>query len=138
MIRLFQIILVLSVLGLLISLYLTFLTFENNKTCSPFDIFDCGLVLSSSYSRIQGIPISVIGSIWFIVSSILARLGIYGHDSRKKLFVWSGISLLGIITLIFVEITLIHSICFLCTLTHIIGLTIFVISILLIKGKNII
>ena len=133
--RLFKITLVLSIFGVLISSYLTFLTFQDIKSCSPLDLFDCGLVLSSSYSKILGIPISVFGLLWFIGSLILSLLGIYEYDSRKKLFIWSVISILGIITLIYIEFFLIDSICFLCTLTHIIGIIIFVISILLNKER---
>src|SRR6266567_4204408 len=72
--------LVLSLIGAGISIYLTSVHYENVPLlCSTSGLIDCSRVLSSTYSVVPGttVPISVPGLLWCIVSASLAIAGLH-------------------------------------------------------------
>lgn len=61
-------VLLLTILGILDSIYLTIEHFVPQALlCPKIGIIDCGLVLSSQYSEILGIPIAFMALIWFFI-----------------------------------------------------------------------
>ena len=71
----YYLILILNLSGFLISLYLTYVHYSSNIYVCPAGN-DCDKVLTSKYSRIFGIPISLLGTIYFLMVLILVRLKI--------------------------------------------------------------
>ncbi len=58
---------ILSCLGIIDAIYLTLVHFEKSLlVCPDSGIINCTQVLTSALSTIGGIPISVLGIIWFI------------------------------------------------------------------------
>src|SRR5215472_2648643 len=99
--------LVLSLIGAGISIYLISVHYENVPLlCSASGLIDCSRVLSSAYSVVPGttVPISVPGLLWCIVSAALAIAGLrmLQPQVRRRIqvaqFAWS---LLGILTAIY-------------------------------------
>ena len=112
-------------------------------TGSYFGIhLDCGQVLSSSYSKVFGIPLEILALFYFAVNLGMVYLIAFGSDrisrrSMQVLFGWRFIGVAIVPYLIFVELFLLHTICVYCTIMHVAILVDFaVVSYLLFFGKN--
>ena len=128
--------LVLSLLGSGIAIYLTAVHYQNVPLiCSTSGFIDCARVLSSSYSVVPGttIPITIPGLFWCAVSAALAitgwRLGAYRRSVRLAEFAWTSLGLLTVFYLIYVEIVRLHTICLWCTILHALIFVMFLITI---------
>lgn len=137
------ILLVLSLLGVGISLYLTAVHYQGIPlACSSSGLFNCEQVLSSSYSVVPGtaIPISVPGLCWFIVSAILAfiawRVRPESRSSHLAEVVWTVLGMLTIFYLVYVEIVRLHHICIWCTSLHIIIFIMFLLTLLVLQRQT--
>ena len=122
--------LAMAAIGLAISAYLTTLHYAGaSPVCANGGAFHCTAVTSSTYSLVPGtgIPVTVPGMIWFIVSGGLAarslrctRLGLPEPAwLRPGHAVWGGLGLLSVLYLVYAEVVLLHYICEWCTGVHI-------------------
>jgi uncharacterized membrane protein len=119
-------IIVLSIIGALISAYLTWIELITVVgTCPLSGFLSCSKVLFGPYSKFFGIPVAFGGLVWFLVAMALAS-GIKkrGNWMLALLVVWSGIGLAGVLVLFFVEAFLVDEICLYCTSAHAIGLAV--------------
>jgi uncharacterized membrane protein len=130
--------LVLSLLGAGIAIYLTTVHYENVPLiCSSKGLVDCSRVLSSAYSVVPGttVPISVPGLLWCVVSVGLAITGLrvlqpqVWRGIQVAQFAWSLLGMLTVIYLVYVELVLLHTICAWCTALHAIILVTFLTTI---------
>jgi uncharacterized membrane protein len=128
--------LVLSVIGVAISIYLTVAHYAKAPVvCSNTGIIDCQRVLSSIYSFVPytKIPISLPGLAWFLTSAVIAFFAWRVWPEQRALrLVQAGLFGLGVLTalyLVYVEITFLHVICAWCTSLHIIMLVMLLISV---------
>ncbi len=129
--------LVLSLLGVGISIYLTSVHYENVPlVCSASGLIDCARVLSSSYSVVPGttLPITIPGLVWCIISASLAIAGLFSTTGSGKRrikiaqFFWALSGLLVVLYLVYVEIVRLHTICAWCTALHVLILFLFLIT----------
>lgn len=129
--------LVLSLLGVGITIYLTSVHYENVPlVCSETGLINCTRVISSSYSVVPGttLPITIPGFGWCVVSAALAVAGLFASrgfwQSRIRVaqFAWASAGLLVVLYLVYVEIVRLHTICAWCTALHVIILLVFLIS----------
>jgi len=130
--------LVLSLVGTGIAIYLTAVHYENVPLiCSSSGLIDCHRVLSSGYSVVPGttVPISVPGLLWCVVSAALAITGLRAllPQVRRRIqmaqFAWSLLGMLTVLYLVYVELVLLHTICAWCTALHMIILVMFLTTI---------
>lgn len=131
--RLTQITIVLAILGLLVSIYMTIYKITaNDNMCLGSG--DCSTVNASRYSEVYGIPVALIG-----VLGYAAILGIHWLERRNEFFeengsmMLFGVSLLGFLFtlwLIYVEIALIKALCPFCLASQVIMTIIFIISVI--------
>lgn len=127
-----RIMVIFTVIGLLDSIYLSWIKLANQETMCA-GIGDCEVVNSSKYSEIGGIPIAVIGAVAYIF--ILLFLLIENRNlfwRENSLIYVFGFSLIGTIYsgyLTYLEIAVIHAICPFCVISAIAILIIFIISI---------
>lgn len=115
--RLKQVIVGLTVLGLLVSIYMTIYKFtDNDNMCVGSK--DCSVVNASKYSEVNGIPVAVVGAIGY--ASILGVLylerkpGFFQTNGTMILF---GLTLTGFLFtlwLIYVEVALLKAYCPFC------------------------
>lgn len=114
--------------GVVVSFYLFWesQTPDPSYACPTTGVFDCGAVARSGFSTLLGIPLSLIGLIYFIVQASLAFLG------RKEVLYLSVIALPFVGYLVFTEVVLLHKVCIYCTTAQILGLT----PILLMRGDK--
>lgn len=118
--------LLLSIAGFFDSSYLTILHYQN--VIPPCNIaLGCETVLTSRFSTILGVPISLFGSVFFLTLIFLLLL-----PQRKlfyiffKLLSWSGILVSAI--LLYIQAFVLHAFCQYCLLSEVIILGIFILS----------
>jgi len=129
--------LVLSFLGVGVTLYLTSVHYENVPlVCSDSGLINCARVISSSYSVVPGttLPITIPGFGWCMVSAFLAIAGLFATTGlgqrriRLAQFAWALSGLLVVLYLVYVEIVRLHTICVWCTALHVLILLTFLIT----------
>ena len=109
-----RVLVVLSVAGILVSVYLTFKTYDpSSVACSIGG--GCETVLSSDYAKLLGIPVSIFGIFWYV-----AMLGLLYFSTIKKaalrvqIEVWVVLGLLFSLPLLYLEAFVIHAYCTWC------------------------
>jgi uncharacterized membrane protein len=89
---------------------------------------DCLKVTTSVYSVIDGVPVAVLGLVYFAVMIVLQSPPAWNSRSRLARYGRVGWSLVGVGTalwLIYAELFRIDAICLWCTMVHILSLLIF-------------
>ncbi|HEV2953197.1 MAG TPA: vitamin K epoxide reductase family protein [Candidatus Dormibacteraeota bacterium] len=127
---------VISPIGFAISVYLTWAHYAHTAlACSSSGLINCELVTSSAYGRIfgTGIPTSAGGLIWFAGLAVL--LALQWRDPKSSglavaAFAWSGVALLTVMYLVYVEIIVLGAICAWCTGVHLLVLVAFLLSLM--------
>lgn len=129
--------LILSVIGLLDSIYLLIIKITYNPLLCIQGLGDCWAVNTSRYSEIFGIPISLWGIIGYMLISLLLLIIRYNtalvQIARYGLF---GLTLFGFLFsayLTYVEFLILKAWCPFCILSAIIMTIIFIVSISLLK-----
>ena len=130
--RLTQVTVALTIIGLLVSIYMTvYKVTSNDNMCVGSK--DCSVVNASRYSEVNGIPVAVVGAIGYT-----ALLGILFLERKPGFFkengsmLFFGISLIGFfftIWLIYVEIALLKAYCPFCITSQISMTLIFILSV---------
>ena len=129
--------LMLSLLGVGITIYLTSVHYENVPlVCSESGLINCARVISSSYSVVPGttLPITIPGFGWCVVSASLAIVGLFATTGlwqrriRIAQFAWALSGLLVVLYLVYTEIVRLHTICAWCTALHVLILFMFLIT----------
>lgn len=123
---------ILAIIGLADSIYLTAIKVTNTAAfCLP-GLGDCETVNNSRFSEIFGVPIALLGAFAYAVILLILYL-----DNKKSFFTANGglllfgISLAGVLYsayLTYVEIAVIHAICPYCVVSAVVMLGIFTIS----------
>ncbi len=132
--------LVMAVVGLEISIYLTIVHYDSNVplVCNATGLISCQSVTTSAYSVIPGttIPITIPGILWFLALGALAGLGLRwaargeAEDPRLRIttLLLTAVGLAFVLYLVFCEIVLVQRICEWCTVIHLLTLAAFVIA----------
>ena len=113
-----------SVAGVAVSIYLTLLHYASVVPgCPVTGPINCEVVLSSAYGVIAGttLPTSAAGIVWFAVSAVL-----WTRPVRWIHLAWSGIGLLTVLYLVFIEIVRLGAICLWCTAAHVLVVILFI------------
>lgn len=123
----------LSVLGLLVSIYMTiYKVTSNNSMCLGSG--DCSTVNASKYSEVNGIPVAVIG-----VLGYAAILAVHYFENRNRFFkqngtlIIFGMALTGFLFtlwLIYVEVAILKALCPFCVTSQTVMTLIFIISVI--------
>ena len=130
--RLTQVTVALTIIGLLVSIYMTvYKVTSNDNMCVGSK--DCSVVNASRYSEVNGIPVAVVGAIGYT-----ALLGILFLERKPGFFkengsmLFFGISLIGFfftLWLIYVEIAVLKAYCPFCIASQISMTLIFILSV---------
>ncbi len=132
--------LVLAVLGMLVSAYLTWIKFSNTQAfCSG--VGDCEAVNSSSYSEVRGVPVAVLGfAAYLAIAGLLVaetRLPVLRENAPLAIF---GLALTGTLYsayLTYIELFVIKAVCPYCVASALIITAILILSVLrLLRGLN--
>lgn len=130
--KLYFVLLLLAVIGLIDASYLTYEHFSNiilPCTINRFLPFfsDCGVVLRSVYATMFGIPVALLGFVHYLILTLAVGLAV---TTNKKLwwfwvFFQTAIGAAMSIYFIFVQFYLIKSFCIYCTLSAFISFSLF-------------
>jgi uncharacterized membrane protein len=122
--------LVLSVLGLAVSVYLTVEHYTKSLTlaCPETGVINCTKVTTSAQSEVFGIPVVILGLIFFALM-VPACLPVFWRSTRVELR-WARVlfALVGvgfIFYLIYAELFVLDAICLWCTSIHVITVLLF-------------
>ncbi len=133
-------ILVMAVIGLGASIYLTVVHYDTKVAlvCTTGGLVNCGNVTTSPWSYVPGtpIPVTIPGMLWFIVSGGLALAGLWRLRARQAeperlalaQVIWGLVGTLVVIYLIYCEAVLVHNICEWCTTVHILTVVTFILA----------
>jgi uncharacterized membrane protein len=126
--------LVLSLFGLGVSIYLTITHFDPHSLTCPApvggQVFDCAKVTTSPQSEIVGIPVAMLGLVYFVPMVALCLPATWRTSDRRIHMVRLALSIIGIgmiLYLITAELFLVKAICLWCTSVHITTFVLFVI-----------
>lgn len=113
---------VLSILGLGVAIYLLSDVFfpTISAICPETGYVSCVKVTESAYSRIFGVPVALLATLWFASMGLSAVANRY-HSILLPL--WAA-GLVFVVYLGSVEVFLIHALCTYCTVGHILAILI--------------
>lgn len=122
-----------SLLGIADTIYLTIGHYTEHFTfaCPTTSFINCESVTTSSYSQILGIPVAVLGLVFFIAMLVFQLPQAWRLTNKLVLYGRLAFSVSGILValwLIFVEFQKLHEICLYCTASHILAFGIFVVT----------
>lgn len=123
--------LTLAVVGLGVSIYMTYEHFTQNKSlaCSANGVINCAAVTTSPESMIFGvIPVAILGLVFFVgIIPILLPIAWRSPSKliRRARLVGSGVGVGFVIYLIYAELFQIDKICEWCTGVHVITIALF-------------
>jgi uncharacterized membrane protein len=120
----------LALAGLGVSIYLTIehFTAPGTAACPLGEGNTCAQVTTSAQSRFIGIPVAVLGIVFFGTLLALCLPQVWAlRDARvyRARIAAAGLGLVFVLYLIFAEIFLIEAICLWCTIVHLITFALF-------------
>ncbi len=130
--------LILSIIGIFDTAYLTIKRFtHDNINCSIFE--GCDFVTTSEYSTIFGMPVAVLGIIFYVAVLVLSVL--YLRSKNKKFLMsllgLSGVGFLMSMWFVYTQLFILESICSYCMLSAILSTTIFILTLIsMLKSKD--
>jgi len=123
-----------SLAGLADSIYLTIAHYTTPKllACPHVSILNCGKVTTSVYSSILGVPLAVLGLLFFI--AVVPLQLPQAWRIKHPLIVWGRLAMASsgivmIFWLVYVELFKLNAICVYCTAVHIITLILFALTV---------
>jgi uncharacterized membrane protein len=121
---------VLAVAGLAVAGYLTVEHYSAAATlaCPETGVINCQKVTTSAQSAVLGIPVAVLGLVFFVVMvpACTAPAWRLGHPAvrwGRTLFAWTGVGF--VFYLVYAELFVLNAICLWCTAVHAITMLLF-------------
>jgi uncharacterized membrane protein len=124
--------LVVCVLGLLDAIYLTIEHYTASQTlaCSDTGTINCLKVTTSSYATVLGVPVAVLGVVFFAVMTVLCLPPVWRRTDRATRtvrVVAAAVGMVSVLYLVWVELFRVDAICLWCTGVHALTFLLFVI-----------
>jgi uncharacterized membrane protein len=121
----------LSLAGLAVAGYLTYEHYTGSSTlaCSDKGIVNCLAVTTSSYSKVAGVPVAVLGLVFFALMLVLQLPAAWRRTEpvvRQVRMGWAVVGLGTVLYLLYTELFSIDAICLWCTAVHVLTFAVFV------------
>jgi uncharacterized membrane protein len=118
------------VAGLGVATYLTYEHYTSSTTlaCSDHGIVNCLKVTTSGYSKIAGVPVAVLGLVFFAVMLVLQLPQLWARDEpiiRAARLGWAVVGMGSVLWLLYAELFGIDAICLWCTSVHVLTFIVF-------------
>ncbi|WP_327009275.1 vitamin K epoxide reductase family protein [Dactylosporangium sp. NBC_01737] len=123
--------LVLSVLGLAVSVYLTIEHYSSSTTlaCPDTGALNCLKVTTSEQSKLFGVPVAVLGLLYFAVMTGLSLLWRSPRpEVRLGRLAFAGVGVLFVAWLVYAELFTLDAICLWCTGVHVLAVGLFAVT----------
>jgi uncharacterized membrane protein len=122
--------LVLCLVGLGVATYLTIEHYNSSLqlACPDTGTINCHKVTTSKYSEVAGVPVAVLGLVYFVVAlPLFSPQAWRSASSRVRLarFAWVGVGMLSVLYLVWAEFFGVSAICLWCTSVHVITFLLF-------------
>ena len=119
-----------SVAGLVVATYLTYEHFTSSSTlaCSGSGVINCLKVTTSSYSALAGVPVAVLGLVFFVVMLVLQLPTMWRRPERAVRvgrLAWAAVGLCTVLYLLYAELFAVDAICLWCTAVHVLTVLLF-------------
>ncbi len=122
--------LILSVLGIMVTVYLTIIHYTDLQVACPnTGVINCERVLDSPYANLLGIPLGVWGLAFFLIESGVL---LFGNDDARVIY--NGLGLAFVFYFFWVEYT-VGAICIYCTTVHVLVIMLLILSIYMYKKE---
>ncbi|MDQ1641579.1 MAG: hypothetical protein QOJ90_930 [Actinomycetota bacterium] len=115
--------LALAAVGLVVSAYLTFEHYSASATlsCPNTGVVNCVKVTTSSYSKLAGVPVALLGLVFFVAMTVLClpwawRAGSAWVSRVRLTGAAAGVAM--VLYLVWAELFRIDAICLWCTVVH--------------------
>jgi uncharacterized membrane protein len=125
----------LAIAGTAVAAYLTIAHYTSPDVlaCSSTGVIDCERVTTSAQSEVLGIPVALLGLLWFVAMVGLCSPWAWRSPARwisiaRQAAVWSGMGF--VLWLVYAELFVIDAICLWCTAAHVLAFALFVIVVL--------
>ena len=120
----------LSVIALGVASYLTYTHYVDPTAlaCPDTGIVNCTLVTTSSWSRIGGIPVALLGLVWSVVMVALCSPWAWRRDDTRldlARLVAAGLGAVMVLYLVYAELFGVGAICLWCTAMHVTTVSLF-------------
>ncbi|MDP2933241.1 MAG: vitamin K epoxide reductase family protein [bacterium] len=123
------VILALSLLGLVDAVYLTYSSLRGGELTCPLT-GGCDIVTTSSYSHIAGVPIALMGVLYYLSVFVLALLIVRTKDTKgfRFIFYLSSLAFLFSLYLAYIQFFVLHTLCQYCLTSVVVSTLIFIVS----------
>ena len=126
--------LALSLAGLGVAIYLTIAHYTSPTVlaCSDKGVVNCASVTTSAESSIVGIPVAVLGLLFFVAMTVLNLPAAWRSTDRRVHLARMGLAVVGmlmVLWLVYAELFLIGAICLYCTIVHVLTFALFVLAV---------
>jgi uncharacterized membrane protein len=114
--------LVIALVGLAVSVYLTVEHFTSPAllACPEGAVVNCAKVTSSSYSQVLGVPVAVLGLLYFVVMAGLLTPAAWRRRQLDAVRVAGiAVGVLSVLYLVWVELFRVNALCLWCTAVHV-------------------
>lgn len=125
----------LAIAGTAVAGYLTVAHYTSPDVlaCSSTGVIDCERVTTSAQSEVLGIPVALLGLLWFVAMVALCSRRAWRSPARwlsvaRQVAVWSGMAF--VLWLVYTELFVIDAICLWCTAAHALAFALFVIVVM--------
>ncbi len=129
--------LILSFIGFLNATYLTILHYQN--AFPPCTIAGCEKVLTSEYASLLGIPIALIGSLYFMSLAVVLLLKLTGNKNKllNKFFILQVLSGFALsLAFVYIQAVLLKQFCQYCLLSETVSTLILILTFLQLRLTN--
>lgn len=128
-----------AIVGLAASVYAAYVHYHllydplYRSACDVSATISCTTVYQSRFSTFRGIPVALLGGIWFGLALLLSCAGLSGRDALREsvpgyLFVLSTLALAVILYLGYASFFLIKAVCLVCLTTYAAVIGLFLVS----------
>jgi uncharacterized membrane protein len=126
---------VLCLAGLVASAYLTFEHYSSSSTlaCPNTGAIDCVKVTTSSYSELLGVPVALLGLLFFLGITVLCLPPAWQSTNpwaHRLRLAGSVLGVVFVVYLVWAELFRIDAICLWCTAVHVVTLLLFFVVVL--------
>lgn len=123
--------LALSVLGLAVSVYLTFEHYSASTTlaCPDTGALNCLKVTTSEQSKLFGVPVALLGLLYF---AVMVGLSLLWRSPRREIrlgrLAFTAVGVLFVAWLVYAELFTVGAICLWCTAVHVLAVGLFAVT----------
>jgi uncharacterized membrane protein len=125
-----RLVLIFAGCGLAVSVYLTIAHYTSPAVlaCSASGLVNCERVTTSAQSTFLGIPVAVLGCVWFATMVFISTQGRWDRPAlHQARIVSSVVGVAFALWLVFAELAIIGAICLWCSIAHIFAFAIFLV-----------